>query len=193
MHRKLRERESNPLGIECGIDSLIRIEVNAPVVRTFHPCTNDYIDTAVCQSTQGNERSRFIQNACILCQNGFNDSFHMFIIAAVFHTERPLHTACRFSPDIRNDSAAQGTVRDINIFIVSRKQDSMEYLNFPYRTTDTLRLDIVAYFIRLEQQDDQTTGEVRQVPLNAIPTATPARQAMLQTMWSVRPVLPQRR
>ena len=101
MHRQLWERETDTFGIEGRIDRLIRIEENTPVIRTFHPCTDHHIDTAVGQGTQGNERSRIIQYTGILCQDGFDNSFHLFVIATVIHTESPFHTACRFSPDIR--------------------------------------------------------------------------------------------
>ena len=75
----------------------------------------------------------------------------MVEIAAVFYAERPFHTAGRFIADIGNDAATQRTVRDKDILIVRSQQDRMEDLYFPYGSSYALRLDIIAYFIRLKK------------------------------------------
>ena len=107
MHRQLREREPDTLGIEGCINSFIGIKINAPVIGTFYPYTHNDIDTAISQRTQGYERSRFVQNTCILCKNGFDHSLYMLVIASVFHTESPFHTTRRLITDIGYHAAAQ--------------------------------------------------------------------------------------
>ena len=63
MHSKLRKREVDAFFIKCCINRLIDAKINFPIIRTFHPYTDNNIHTAVCQRMQGNERNRPISKS----------------------------------------------------------------------------------------------------------------------------------
>ena len=97
MHSKLREREVDAFFIKCCINRLIDAKINFPIIRTFHPYTDNNIHTAVCQRMQGNERSRISQNTRVTGNNRFDHRLYFIIILTIIDTECPIYSAgtCR--------------------------------------------------------------------------------------------------
>ena len=65
MYCQLRERETNTFFIEYSINSLIHVEINAPVISAVHPHADNNIHTAGIQSMKCYKRLRSIQYTLI--------------------------------------------------------------------------------------------------------------------------------
>lgn len=126
MHSKLREREVDAFFIKCCINRLIDAKINFPIIRTFHPYTDNNIHTAVCQRMQGNERSRISQNTRVTGNNRFDHRLYFIIILTIIDTECPIYSAGSLPAKVRNRTTAERTVRDIHHFIIRCCQDRMK-------------------------------------------------------------------
>ena len=62
VNRKLWEGESNAFAIEGGINGLVDVEEDTPVILFLNPRTHRDVYAAIGQGRKGDERSRIVQD-----------------------------------------------------------------------------------------------------------------------------------
>ena len=134
MYRQLWERETDTFLIEYRINGLVHIEVNSPIISTLYPNTDNNIYTACIQSMKGYKRCRVSKDTLKFPNKPPNILFHLIIVHTIFNANSPSPTAGIFTTIIGHCTTAQGSVRYINHFIISRSQNRMEDLYLTYRT-----------------------------------------------------------
>ena len=112
---------------------------------------------------KGNKRSRITENPLVFSNDTTGSFFHLIKVFAILHTDYPFYTTGSFTTVVSHSTTTQRTIRDINNLIITGSQDRMENLNFTNRARDALAFNQVTYFIRTEQQYNQTTCKVLQV------------------------------
>ena len=132
MHHQLRERETDALFVEYGVNLLVHIKINSPVISTLYPNTDNYIHAAGIQGMESYKRFGSIQNTAVFGDDTTHGAFYLVIILTIFHTNHPIHATGVLAAVIGHGATAQRTVRDIDYLIVGCGQNRMEDLDFAY-------------------------------------------------------------
>ena len=163
MHRHLREREVDALGIEAVVDFLAVLEQHIPVVCIIRPAAHDEVHRTVVQFAHPHRRLRILLYPFVGLDDLEQHLPRLLHILAVFHTDHPFYPARGRLREIHNGAATHGAVRHIDGLAVGRQQYRVENLYGLHRARRTLCLYPVPHLVRLQEQDDDTAGEVLQV------------------------------
>ena len=163
VYRQLRERESDAFLVEGVIHDFVHVEIYVPVVFGLGPDAYFDIHAAGRQGSQSDERSRGGQDTGVCRNDAFQYGFYFLKVFSIFHSEHPFRTAHFLCAVVGDGVAAQCAVRHVNDTVVSCSQNGMENLDFFDRSAGILSVNVVAHLERLEYQNNQSAGEVRQI------------------------------
>src|SRR5699024_7304291 len=110
MHRQLREWEVDTFLIEYGVNLLVHIKINAPVVSALHPNTNHHIHTAGIQGMKSYKRFGSIQDTAVFGDDTTHGALYLVIILTIFYTDHPIYTTRILTAVISHCTTAQRTV-----------------------------------------------------------------------------------
>ena len=79
MHRQLREWEVDTFLVEYGVNLLVHIKINAPVVSALHPNTNHHIHTAGIQGMKSHKRLGSIQDTAVFGDDTTHGALYLVI------------------------------------------------------------------------------------------------------------------
>ena len=88
----------------------------------------------------------------------------MLHILSVFHANGNVHTAMRLLAIVHDITARQGSIGQINDFVIDGTKHGVEDLDTIHYSSHILSLDVIAHLEGFEQQDDETACKIAEIP-----------------------------